>query len=148
MASALDTLDRANLHHGGGLVAAGLGTLSGFLASLGLGALYGAKRDVWYGKYSPYAVAVLGKLAALGFVFAGWNGAAIVANDVGQAGVNAVGLNLGVVLGLKIAKKKLAITDESTALPAGYTQVAGDLPPAAPGRSLENLSVEDLANLN
>ncbi len=68
-------------------------------------------------------------------------------NDVGQAGVNAIGLDLGVKMGLKIAKKQLIIQDVSAALAAGAVRIAGDLPPAAPGRSLENISVEDLANL-
>ena len=145
--SVLDTLENSNVHHGHGLVAAGIGTAAGFTASVALGTLYGWKRDKWYGKYSPYGVAILGKAAALGLVIAGMPGAAIVANDVGQAGVNAVGCNLGVRLGLYLAGKKLSVSDESAALPPGH-ELAGELPPAATGRSLENLSVEELANLS
>ena len=42
---------------------------------------------------------------------------------------------------------KLIIQDESAELPPGAVRVAGELPPAEPGRTLDELSVEDLANI-
>jgi hypothetical protein len=72
---------------------------------------------------------------------------AMIANDVGQSGVDALGLNLGVKLGLKIAKKELRVAAVDSALGPGETRIAGELPPADPGRGIETISVEDLANL-
>ncbi len=150
MASALTTMRSMNVHHGRGVSGAVVGTVAGFGASVALGTLYGWHRDKWYGQWMPAFFAAGGKLAALGLFLAskGKLHLPVVAmNDVGQAGVNAIGLDLGVKMGLKIAKKQLIIQDVSAALAAGAVRIAGDLPPAAPGRSLENISVEDLANL-
>lgn len=150
MPSALETLDRMNVHHGYGLTPAVVGTVSGFAASVALGTIYGKWRDKWYGQWSPAFFAAGGKLTALA-VFLATRGRVripvVIANDVGQAGVNALGLNVGVMLGLKLAKKKLIIQDESAELPPGAVRVAGELPPAEPGRTLDELSVEDLANI-
>ncbi len=148
--SALKTLRGMNINHGRGLSAFAVGTVAGFGSSVALGTLYGHFRDKWYGQWMPAFFAAGGKLAAIG-IFLGSKGRshlpAIIANDIGQAGVNAIGLDLGVKLGLKLAKKQLVVMDESTGLPAGGVRIAGELPPAAYGRSLENISVEDLANL-
>lgn len=149
MASALDTLDRMNVHHGYGVAAAVGGTVTGFAASVALGTLYGKYREKWYGQWMPAFFAAGGKLAALA-IFLGSRGRlrlpAVLANDFGQSGVNALGLDLGVKLGLKLDKKALVVKDVS-ALGPGDVRVAGELPPAAPGRGLEEISVEDFANL-
>lgn len=150
MASAFRTMSYMQVHHGYGLGAASLGTVSGFAASTLLGTLYGKYRDKWYGQWMAALFAAGGKLAALGLFLATGGRArlpVVLLNDVGQAGVNALGLHLGVRLGLRWAGKKLAVVDKDKALGAGETRIAGELPPAAPGRSLEEISVEDLANL-
>lgn len=147
MASSLSTM---NAHHGKGLWGFAAGTAAGGAASVALGTLYGRFRDRWWGRWMPAFFAAGGKgLALLTFLVSKgrWVTPAIIANDVGQAGVNALGLNLGVKLGLKLAKKQLVIQEETAALAPGAVRVAGELPPAAAGRSLENLSVEELANL-
>ncbi len=150
MSSALETMSRMNLTHGRGLTGAAVGTVAGFTASTALGTLYGVFHGKWYGEWMPAFFALGGKLSALAIYLLSKgkaNIATMVANDIGQAGVNAFGLDLGVKLGLKIAKKQLVVQDETTALPAGAVRIAGQLPPAEPGRSLADISVEDLANL-
>ncbi len=148
--SALATMDSMNVHHGYGLGAATVGTVSGFGSSVLLGLVYGKYRDHWYGQWMPAFFAAAGKLGALG-LFLGTKGRVhipvVALNDMGQAGVNALGLDLGVKLGLKWAGKQLVVQDDKTALAPGATRIAGELPPADPNRSLENISVEDLANL-
>jgi hypothetical protein len=146
----MHALKTMELHHAKGLGGAVAGTVSGFGASVALGTLYGWRRDKWYGKWMPLIFALGGKLGALG-AFLALGGKhhvpLIVLNDIGQAGVNALGLDLGVKAGLKLAKKQLVVMDETGTLPGGATRIAGELPPADPGRGLENITVEDLANL-
>ena len=150
MAHALATMDQLHLHHGRGLGNAAVGTVSGFAASVALGTLYGKYREHWYGQWMPVLFAVGGKALALG-TFLATKGRvhlpAVILNDVGQAGVNALGLDIGVKAGLKWAKKQLVVLDDTASLPPGATRIAGELPPADPGRSLVDISVEDLANL-
>ena len=62
--------------------------------------------------------------------------------------MNALGLNVGVVLGLKWDGKQLPVKSDKDKLGPGEVRVAGELPPAAVGRSLEEITVEDLANLS
>lgn len=147
MASSLSTMKTM---YGKGIGAMFAGTAVGFGASVALGTLYGKYRDKWYGQWMPAFFAAGGKLAALG-VFLATKGRAMVAstvlNDFGQAGVNALGLDLGVKAGLKWAGQELAVVPKGATLPAGAHRIAGDLPPAQPGRSLEEISVEELANL-
>lgn len=150
MASALATMSHMNLHHGRGLLGFGLGTGAGFGTSVALGTLYGKYREKWYGRWMPAFFAAGGKLTALlAYLLSKgkWHTLPVVLNDVGQAGVNALGLNLGVKLGLKLDKKQLVVKPVNSALTADETRIAGELPPADPGRSIENISVEDLANL-
>lgn len=147
MASSLSTMKGM---YGRGLGAWFGGTVAGFGSSVLLGTLYGKYREKWYGQWMPVFFAVGGKLAALG-VFLGTKGHGLVStallNDVGQAGVNALGLDLGVKAGLKWDKKELAVVPAGAALPAGAHRIAGDLPPAQVGRGLRDITVEELANM-
>lgn len=147
MASSLRTMKSM---YGHGLGAWAAGTAVGFGASVALGTLYGKYREKWYGQWMPAFFAAGGKLAALG-VFMASKGRALVSaavlNDVGQAGVNALGLDLGVKAGLKWAGEELHVVPAGTKLAAGAHRIAGDLPPAQVGRSLAEISVEELANL-
>ena len=146
MASSLKTMQ---VNYGRGLGALFAGTAAGFGASVALGTLYGKYRDKWYGQWMPAFFAAGGKLAALG-VFAASKGHALVTtallNDVGQAGVNALGLDLGVKAGLKWAGQELHVVPKGTKVTGGH-RIAGDLPPAQVGRGLADITVEDLANL-
>lgn len=147
MSSSLSTM---KVMYGHGLGAWATGTAVGFGSSVLLGTLYGKYRDKWYGQWMPAFFAAGGKLAALG-VFIASKGKALVTtavlNDAGQAGVNALGLDLGVKAGLKWAGQELAVVPKGTKLPAGAHRIAGDLPPAQVGRGLADITVEDLANL-
>lgn len=147
MASSLSTM---KVMYGHGLGAWFAGTAAGFGASVALGTLYGKYRDKWYGQWMPALFAAGGKALALG-VFVGTKGKALVTtallNDVGQAGVNALGLDLGVKAGLKWAGQELAVVPKGAKLPAGAHRIAGDLPPAQVGRGLADITVEELANL-
>jgi len=147
MASSLKTM---TVGYGKGLGAMFAGTAVGFGASVALGTLYGKYREKWYGQWMPAFFAAGGKLAALG-VFLATKGRSVVAstvlNDFGQAGVNALGLDLGVKAGLKWAGEELHVVPKGTALGPHSHRIAGDLPPAQMGRSLEEISVEELANL-
>jgi hypothetical protein len=147
MASTLSTM---KVSYGKGLGALFAGTAVGFGASVALGTLYGKYRDKWYGQWMPAIFAAGGKLAAVSLYLASkgrWAVATTVANDLGQAGVNALGLDLGVKAGLKWAGEQLVVMPHSAALPAGAHRIAGELPPAQMGRSLDEISVEELANL-
>lgn len=147
MSSALTTM---NLHHGKGLWGFALGSGAGFGASVLLGTIYGARREKWWGRWMPAFFAGGGKALALAVYWLSkgrLHTLPMVLNDVGQAGLNALGINLGVKIGLKATKQQLVVQSESTALGPGATRVAGELPPADPGRSVENISVEELANL-
>jgi hypothetical protein len=146
MASSLSTM---KVSYGHGLGAWFSGTAVGFGASVALGTLYGKYRNKWYGQWMPAFFAAGGKLAALG-LFMATKGRSVVAttvmNDFGQAGVNALGLDLGVKAGLKWAGEELHVGTRAE-LAAGHGhRIAGELPPAQPGRSLEEISVEELAN--
>lgn len=137
--------------YGRGLGAMFAGTAVGFGASVALGTIYGKYRDKWYGQWMPAFFAAGGKLAALG-VFLATKGKSVVmtavANDFGQAGVNALGLDLGIKAGAKWAGEEWMVVPKGTALPSGAHRIAGDLPPAQPGRSLEEIAVEEMANLS
>jgi len=147
MASSLKTMQ---VMYGRGLGALFAGTVAGFGSSVALGTLYGKYRDKWYGQWMPAFFAAGGKLAAIG-VYLATKGHGVVStallNDVGQAGVNALGLDLGVKAGLKWANQELAVVPKGAALPAGAHRIAGDLPPAQVGRGLRDITVEELANL-
>lgn len=147
MASSLSTM---KVTYGQGLGALFAGTAVGFGASVALGTLYGKYREKWYGQWMPAFFAAGGKLAALTLFLVSkgkWVVSTAVANDFGQAGVNALGLDLGVKAGLKWDKKELHVVPSGTALGPGQHRIAGDLPPAQSGRSLEEIAVEDLANM-
>jgi len=147
MPSALKTME---LTYGRGLGAAFAGTAVGFGASVALGTLYGKYREKWYGQWMPAIFAVLGKgvaLATYALSKGHWHTTAVLLSDVGQAGVNALGLDLGVKAGLKWAGQELVVQPKGGKLGPGQTKIAGDLPPAQEGRSLDEISVEDLANL-
>lgn len=146
MASSLKTM---KVMYGHGLGALFAGTAAGFGASVALGTLYGKYRDKWYGQWMPAFFAAGGKLAAIG-VFLGTRGRGLVStallNDVGQAGINALGLDLGVKAGLKWAGQELHVVPKGTKVSGGH-RIAGDLPPAQVGRGLADISVEELANM-
>lgn len=150
MASALATitksLGRVDVGHRPGLLGFGLGTVAGFGTSVGLGNVYARYRDKWYGKYLPYIVAFVGKATAVGIAIGTGNGtAAAVANDVGQAGVNALGLNWGVKMALKSKKLKAVVMDEAEAAKLPASSLLGALNPST-ARGMDRQAVDALYN--
>lgn len=126
----------------------GLGTAVGFGTSVGLGNLYVKYKDKWYGKYLPYIVALAGKATAVGLALGGGDRpgfvvGAHVANDFGQSGVNALGLNWGVKMQLRKKKLKAVVVDETAQIP--NSSVLGALNPST-ARGMDRQAVDALYN--
>ena len=134
----------------------------GFGGSVALGEIYGryGHLDGWKGtlaKHSPEILGGVGKIAeGLLTVFVGPGWASGLAGALGQAGVNAVGLELGLNHARKAAGIALvkvpAGTDLSTlksgaALPAGSTAL-GALPAAEAGHGLAWDHIQELASMH
>lgn len=131
-----------------GVVGVALDAGIGFGASYGLGHIYHRYNDKWAGKQAPRIMAVAGKVGALAVsLMAGGSqtffGNAL--NTVGQAGINAMGLELG----LRHARKatgKQAVLVPAGALPSGATALGAHQLGAAPaGRGLSWAQIEELA---
>ena len=121
----------------------------GFGTSYGLGRIYHQYGDKWYGKNAPRLAAAVGKAGAV--LFSVLNGGrqtflGAVANSVGQAGVNAMGLDYGLRHGRDATGKTAVLVPKGTALPAGAKPTAiGALGAAAPGKGLSWAQIEELA---
>lgn len=120
----------------------------GFGASYGLGQVYHRYGDKWAGKHAPRIMALAGKVGALTVsLMAGGSQTFLgnALNTVGQAGINAMGLELG----LRHARKatgKQAVLVPAGALPAGATELGAHQLGAAPaGRGLSWAQIEELA---
>jgi hypothetical protein len=131
-------------------------TAVGFGGSVALGEVYGRYAEKSkFAKYSPEILGGVGKMAeALLLLFVGPGFSSGVAGSLGQVGVNAIGLELG----LNHARKSLGVvcakvpagTDLSklksgAALPAGSIAV-GALPAADAGRGLSWDHIQELAH--
>lgn len=133
---------------GGLLLDAGIG----FGASYALGRAYHEYNDKWYGKQAPRILAAVGKVGALACsAFAGgrqtWLGS--VSNSLGQAGVNAMGLEYGLRHARDTNGQKAVLVPKSTDTNriAGAKNVSaiGALGTAAPGRGLSWDQIQELA---
>lgn len=152
MASAMSLMKNMELSSGHvGLVGVALDTGVGFGASYALGRAYHAYGDKWYGKQAPRLAAIVGKVGAIAAAMMG-HAPGIVAgtlNSVGQAGVNAIGLELGLRHARKSSGKKAVLVPAGTDIKkiAGATEVTtmGALGKAAPGRGLSWDQIEELA---
>jgi hypothetical protein len=151
MASALHLMKKMEINTPvkgvGGLVMDGA---VGFGASYALGQAYHRYTDKWYGKQAPRLAAVAGKLGAVALSYASgghqtWAGA--LANSVGQAGLNAIGLEMGLRHARSATGKKAVLIPSGAALPAGASEMAsiGELGRAPSGRGLSWEQIEELA---
>jgi hypothetical protein len=131
-----------------GIAGLALDSAIGFGTSYGLGRVYRKYNDKWYGKSAPKIAAAVGKAGAVLFsVFGGGrqNFLGAVANSIGQAGVNAMGLDLGLkhenastgMVAKLVPKHAAALTAAPTAV--------GALGAAAPGKGLSWAQIEELA---
>jgi hypothetical protein len=124
----------------------------GFGASYGMGQVYHRYQDKWAGKNVARLSAAVGKLGAVACsVLAGghqtWLGN--VANSVGQAGVNAIGLEMGLRHARAKTGKKAVLVPSDTDVKriAGASDMTsiGELGRAATGRGLSWDQIEELA---
>ena len=151
MASALATLKRMNLEHGmRGIGGVALDSAVGFGASYALGQAYHRYQDKWYGKHAPKILAIAGKVGAVALHMSGVHQVATGMLDaVGQAGLNAYGLELGLAAARKSTGRKVVMLPKDAALPAGAKEVTiGSLPSAAPGRALSFEQIEEMASMH
>jgi hypothetical protein len=157
MASAFDLMKRGvtkmDVHHGiPGVLGVALDTGAGLGASYAIGRVYAGYRDKWYGKHAPTIAAVAGKAVAVGLaVFANSDMADMakgVFDAVGQAGVNAIGLEMGVRHGMKAADRHVVVLPKGAAAAADQETLMGVLPPARPGRALSFEQIEELAAMH
>lgn len=159
MASAFDLMSRGvtdmDLNHGvPGAAGVVLDTAVGAGASYGLGQVYARYRDKWYGKHAPTMLAVGGKLGAIALNMfahgsaAHWSSGMLDA--IGQAGVNAKFLEMGIKHGMKAADRHVVVLPKGTASSSvpGAEELVGALPPAAAGRSLSFAQIEELASMH
>ena len=161
MASALDLVAEGVFHRSNLTPASALGimladTAVGFGGSVALGEVYARYGDKKWGKRAPEILAGVGKVAEAALtLFVGPGLASGLAGSLGQVGVNAIGLELGLNharrdLGIAVVKvpagtdvKKLKRGDkvpESTAV--------GALPQAQAGRGLAWDQIETLASMH
>jgi hypothetical protein len=160
MASALTLMSRGvtdmDLHHGvPGVAGVVLDTAVGAGASYGLGQVYARYRDQWYGKHAPTLAAVAGKVGAVALNMFAHGSAAHwtsgVLDSIGQAGVNAKFLEMGIGHGMKAVNRHVVVLPQGTdtkKLADGTDVLVGALPPAAAGRALSFEQIEELAAMH
>lgn len=121
----------------------------GFGASYAIGQAYHRYNDKWYGKNAPRVAAVVGKLGAVvASVMSGGRPGLVTGavNAVGQAGLNAIGLEMGLRHARKSTGKKAVLVPAATDLSkiTGATAM-GALGRAQPGKGLSWDQIEELA---
>jgi hypothetical protein len=151
MASAMSMMKKMNLAHGvrgpAGLLFEGA---VGFGASYAMGQAYHRYNDKWYGKQAPRIAAIGGKLGAMALSMMGHHGAVVGGMDIiGQAGINAIGLEMGLRHARKSSGKTAVLVPAGTDIKkiAGASEMTsiGALGRAAPGRGLSWDQIEELA---
>ncbi len=150
MASAMHLMKKLNFSMGVGVGAVALDGAVGFGASYAIGQVYHRYNEKWYGKHAPRIAAVAGKLGAVAAqMFLGPGVTAGVCNAVGQAGLNAIGLEMGLRHArAKTGKKAVLVPrDADVKKIAGASEMTsmGALGRAAPGRGLSWDQIEELA---
>jgi hypothetical protein len=149
MASAAHLMKRMNLSTGKhGIAGVLIDGVAGFGASYALGQVHHRYQDKWAGKHAPRLMAAFGKLGAVALSY--FNGghpsmAVGLVDAVGQAGVNAMGLELG-LRHARGATGKKAVMVSTTALPGSKTTAVGALGQAAAGRGLSWSQIEEMAS--
>lgn len=124
----------------------------GFGASYGIGQMYHRYSDKWYGKHSARIAAIGGKVGAIALSLASGGHqtfAGSLANSVGQAGLNAIGLEMGLRHARKATGKKAVLVPSDTDVKriAGASEMTsiGALGKAPAGRGLSWDQIEELA---
>jgi len=127
------------------------GGAAGFAASYGIGQAYHRYSDKWYGKHAARIAGVVGKVGAL--VSSAMLGPGVVTGTVdaiGQAGINAIGLEMGLRHARKSTGKKAVLVPAGTDIKkiSGASDVTamGALGKAGAGRGLSWDQIEELAS--
>lgn len=120
----------------------------GFGASYAIGQVYHRYGDKWIGKHVARIAAVLGKLGAVITAALGWGMTAGGLNAVGQSGVNAIGLEMGLRHARAATGKRAVLIDKGAALPGGAQEATsiGDLGDTPPGRGAGWDAIDELAS--
>jgi hypothetical protein len=135
--------------------AKGIGSIAldagiGFGASYGIGQAYHRYNDKWYGKNVARIAGGVGKgLAVVCSALAGGHQTFLgnAFNTVGQSGIDAIGLEMGLRHARKATGKKAVLIPATAQLPAGASEMTsiGALGRAAPGRGLTWDQIEEIA---
>lgn len=148
MASAAALMKRMDLSTGKkGVTGVVLEGVVGFGASYALGQVHHRYQDKWAGKNAPRIMAIAGKLGAIATsYFHGGHPNMVtgVIDAVGQAGLNAIGLELGLRHARGATGKKAVLVP--TSLPGKAATAVGALGQAAPGRGLSWSQIEEMAS--
>lgn len=152
MASAMQLMKHANVGFAmPGIKGVVAGGVAGFGASYAIGQAYHRYSDKWYGKHAARLAAVAGKVGAL--VSSAMIGPGIVTGTVdavGQAGINAIGLEMGLRHARAATGKKAVLVPAGTDIKkiSGASDITsmGALGRAAAGRGLSWDQIEELAS--
>jgi hypothetical protein len=124
----------------------------GFGASYGIGQAYHRYGDKWAGKNVARISAIAGKLGAVALsAFGGGHQTFLgnISNSIGQAGINAIGLEMGLRHARAKTGKKAVLVPSDTDVKriAGASDMTsiGALGRAQPGRGLSWDQIEELA---
>lgn len=153
MSSLARLMKKGDFHHGvDGLVGMAAEGAAGFGVSYLIGQAHHRYGDKWYGKNAPKLAAAAGKGLAVVAHYFGMSPLVVGGLDVaGQAGLNAMGLELGLRQARGSTGKKAVLVPQHTdvkTLPAGSSEAThmGALGKAAPGRGLTWDQIEELAS--
>lgn len=154
MASAMHMMKKMELSTGmHGPVGLAVDGAVGFGASYMLGRVYHSHGDKWWGKQSPRIAAVVGKLGAVAAsLFTGGHPGLLVGglNAIGQAGINGIGLEMGLRHAREKTGKQAFLAPAGTNLKAipGATPMTsmGALGKAQRGRGLDWDKIQEIAS--
>ena len=129
MGSIMRHMGKMDLALGPGLVGVAVDAGVGFGASYGIGYVYQSySKTSWAAKNVNKLTAAVGKgLAVISAVMGGPQLLTGILNSAGQAGVGAIGLEMGLKAARKKMGKRAVLIDAAGALPAGATDTIGAL---------------------
>jgi len=150
MASAMHLLKTMKLSTAPrGAVAIGLDAGIGFGASYALARAYHQYSDKWAGQHAFRLAAGIGKGAALVLSYMAGEPtfASTLFNSVGQAGLNGIGLDMGLRHARAKTGKRAVLVSSGGALPAGASEMAsiGALGTAPEGRGMSWAQIQEVA---
>jgi hypothetical protein len=149
MATIFGAMKRMQTHTGyHGLTGVIVETGIGAGTSYALGRIYHSKQDKWYGRQAPRLAAIAGKAGAVLSAVMGGPQLLTGALDAGgQAGVDAIFLEMGLRHAREKSGKRAVLIDKSAALPAGASDMAsiGALGRAGAGRGMSWDQIEAIA---